>query len=511
MVQLRRRRVLYTIHSWTGAVFGILLFVVCLSGAWALLDSPLQFWEARTERIALPEHVDLDAALLTAHRHGVDTRNVTLSWPHGTQRYVLIRPLRRGASHTPPLWLDPAGLRVVVREPARMSAIVTTLHKSLYGGFAGRIVVSLLGVAMTLLLLGGIVLHPRRWAACARLSIRGGWRTLAADAHKFIGLWLFPLLLLISVTGAFSGLGALGTMTLSRAVFPGGMPQAMSELMAAPTIRPAGHPAVMPSLNERVSRHQLAHPAFRLETVTLQSWGDANATLTLAGTEPGQLSTALFEKYQYRAGDGQLLRHASMAGRGMWLRAFIAIQPLHFAQYGGALVTLLHFVGGLAAALLTASGILMWLARRQSQDQQVATVHAAALGACGGLLCAIALLMFVTSALPASFPAKPEIQQMVFWVVWAAFAVLSPLPAYRRHGVTIIAAVSGLGFLLAGAIDLVYSAGLAWSAQAPALVIDVFLLLAGGGLCSLAGKLRARAYPFTTLFPQGSADDTISS
>lgn len=492
-MQPRTRRVLLVTHSWTGAVLGSALFVICFSGSWAVVTDELHYWEARGERRPPAHAVQLDAVLASAQRAGLDTRNVTLALPRGTRRHVLVSPgSRERAGQARRVVFDPETGRIVAPSAGRMAEIVTTLHKSLYAGFPGRIAVSLFGAAMTVLVLGGIALHPRRRRDAVTLRIGPGWRGLANGAHRLIGLWLLPLLLLISVTGIFSGLGALGTVTLARFAYPGGAPQALAELTGARAAPPSGEPVEMPSLDALLRRQRDAHPAFRPEALTLSRWGDANATLTVAGTRAGQLSTAVFEKYHYRARDGALQRSGSIAGRGAWLRAFAAIQPLHFAQYGGVPMKLLHFCGGVGASLLVVSGLFLWLDRRRTQSHSTAAVHACALAVCGGLPAASAMLMLVTSLSTDTMSVRPLLQQAAFWGGWLLLGLLCLWRRYRRHGAMVAAAVAGIGFTLASLVDVARSADEPWAAAMPALSVDAITLLAGAGLCILAFHLQRK-------------------
>ncbi len=301
------KRLVSATHTWAGVVTGALLFLICLTGTLAVLKPELQYWE-----------------------------------------YAIRQQFAGGVPDT----------------STAVTTFVVESHRHLYLGFPGRIFVSLFGFALVLLIVTGMIAHPRQRATALRLRLNQRMAVWARDAHLLVGLWLLPGLLLIGVTGIFSGLGALGTVTLAPHAFPGAPQQAMRELMPFYRLAPAGRPAAMLPLDDIVARHLREHPGFHISQTVLRHWGDANGYVTLSGTRRWQLSTPLFEKFHYRGVDGALLRHDGAARRGPWVRAFIAIQPLHFATYAGAASRWLHALVGLAATLLCASGLYLWLRRR---------------------------------------------------------------------------------------------------------------------------------------------------
>lgn len=485
------RRVLHASHAWAGAVFGLLLFVVCLSGVWAAADAHLRYWEAGTRRLLAPAEMDIGQMLASARaRIPPDARQISIALPTALHPVVTVSssPPSRGGSPRR-ISLDPATATPVsdATGSAAMAPIVTTLHKSLYAGFAGRITVSLMGVALTVLLLGGIALHTRRWRDWTALRWTKGWRAAAFDLHKLLGLWLLPVLLLIAVTGIFSGLGALGTMTLSRLAYAGGMHEAMAELTGGPPGRASGIPTATPPLQALLDAHRLRDPGLHVESVTLANAGDAEASLTLAGTRAGLLSTSVFERVHYRVRDGLLLREDSVRGRGGWLRAFVAVQPLHYAQYGGSWGLALHLAGGLGAAALAATGTLLWLGRRAAQGgPRLAGRMVAGIG--GGLALACAALLLATAG-----GLGAAALGAVFWGGWGLAAAGLALARRQRQAATLASALAGGLLLGAAGVDLARTLAQPLAVAAPALRVDAFLLCAGAVLLALGLRLHFRS------------------
>lgn len=480
------RRLLHASHAWAGAVFGLLLFIVCLSGVWAVADAHLRYWEAGARRLTPPAMVDIDQVLAAVRAQApLEGRSISITLPTALHPVVTVGSGPAGRGGAPQrMVLDAATARTLddAWGGAAMAPIVTTLHKNLYAGFPGRIAVSLLGVALMVLLLGGIVLHTRRWRDWTALRLGKGWRVAVLDLHKLLGLWLLPVLLLIAGTGIFSGLGALGTMALSPLAYAGGMREAMAELTGGPPTRASGVSAALPPLQPLLDAQRLRDPGLHVETLTLAHAGDAEARLTLAGTRAGLLSTAVFERVHYRVRDGLLLREDSVRGRGGWLRAFAAVQPLHYAQYGGGWGLALHLLGGLGAAALAATGSLLWLGRRSAQGSPGWARRCVRGGGAGLVVACAALLLAAAAGLAAA--ALP----WLFWGGWAlatAVLALAPRPVLAAAWAAVLA-----GGLLLGAVglDLLRSLAQPLAVAAPALRVDAFLL--GAAAVLLAWGLR---------------------
>ncbi len=471
---LTLKRALSISHGWAGAALGAMLFIICISGALAVLKPELRRWEMPSERSVFSTAFAIDDVFQQG-RHAFPLASAwRLEWPD---------------DHTPTLRIQAAGPQQRGREPVPalsfpfaaplygdLSGLLSRLHSNLYAGFPGRILVSLFGFGLTLLVLGGLVLHPRQAGSVLRLRRRSGLRTLAYDSHKLAGLWLLPLLLLIATTGIFSGLGALGTVQLAPYAFPDQPGRVMQELMPS-YARPAlGQAADMASLDELLRRHHHAQPGFQMHSMTVHHWGDSHAYATVQGTQRWQLSTPLFERYHYALADLSLLHHDSAAQRGLFTQGFIAIQPLHFAQYAGPASRWLHALGGLAAALLAASGVWLWLQRHTKAPPGPRRAPWLA-GLMLGLMLACCTLFAVTALSPDTWPLRARWQSWSFALAWISglLACLLPVTSLRRRSHCLLR-LSSLLLLVAASASLLRAGTESAPVDLAPLLINLILL-----------------------------------
>jgi uncharacterized iron-regulated membrane protein len=457
------------LHAAAGAVFGLILFVLCFSGAVAVLGEQFTYWQRRGEQ--LPSQAQPALSRLLTQLQG------TTGWP---QRIAIVLPqphdpaLRVVVDQQPQRRLDPLTLQPLAETDCRWTRRMIELHRNLHGGFPGRIVVSLFGAALALLLISGVVNQARHWHSTLRLRVNAGWRVTLTDMHRLLGWCSAPWLLLLALTGILSGLGALGTLALAAIAFPeGGMRQALSTLMAMPATSGAGSITPMIELPVLLQNARTDEPSFMVERIELQHWGHSNATATLSGSRDGVLSTALFERSRYRGDIGKQLDGHSARVHGLWTQTFIAMAPLHQARYGGALMRWWHALIGLIAALLALSGSVLWLDRRRHSGRAaVAWQRTAVIGIGGGLLLASTLALAVSAC-----PGLPWwLEPTMFWGTW----LLAPLAATRRNwharALPWLASTVMLALTLAAVLDLLQRLGQPVAVATPAWIIDALLL-----------------------------------
>lgn len=448
------RGLVQRVHAGAGSVFGLLLFVILLSGAWSMAHEDLRSWFRGPAALQHQAPLPLSHWLQVARAHGLTGEVLQVRLPDGERAVVELCASANACT----LALDPASGQVLAAQPA--ADILFNLHKSLFMGFPGRILVSVLGVVLLLLIWAGSALHSGRLRDLKRLRRDRGARVLAHDLHSLMGRWAGPWLLLFGITGALSGLGALGTLTLAGQAFPGAPQQAFMQLLGAPPeVRAQPAPPQALDLDRLLHDDAAAHPGFVIQRVTLHRWGAPDAWLEVAGIAPGLPSTAVFERRAYRGDDGQPLGVSSASGRGFWLRAFIAVQPLHFADYRwlpqvAPMLRALHFGMALAAAGLVLSGLFMWLERRRrNAGAGWQVLLRLVVGGGGGLLAATAVLLCAGALASCGvFPGSTLVWW--FWCSWGACLLLAfALPA-QRQPVRPLLVVTGLALLAAAALHL---------------------------------------------------------
>ncbi|MFD1093431.1 PepSY-associated TM helix domain-containing protein [Providencia vermicola] len=437
------------LHRSAGVFFGIFLFIILFSGCWSLGSDALRLWwnDAPLSGQILPINqliaLQVDAQMIQLPQEN----NPVITFCQGMGQCASSYSAITGKlieQNTPAMWL-------------------VTLHKNLFLGFPGRIFLSLFGFALAVLLITGWFIQRKRIATMLRLPRRTSLRLFFHDLHSWLGLWCYPWLILFALTGALSGLGALGTVSLAQRAAPESPQMIMKNLMGGfdtvetPTdVSENTVASVITALGETV-------PSFIPQTVGFQGekW-------IIGGVREGQLSTANFEQYQFDSTKKQLVGIRDSSQQSGWTRAFIAVQPVHYGQYqwwpqGENLASIVHFLAGIGALVLVSAGLAMWCWRRME------TVFARFIvGGCGGLLLASSVLLALA-------PWPLLLSSYSFFLCWAACLLLCLLYKNVRASLAIICLLSA---------SLLFAAFIASSVShlAPFSRIDLTVLCSAVGL-----------------------------
>jgi uncharacterized iron-regulated membrane protein len=352
-------KALYQVHAWTGVITGMLLFVVCFTGAVVVFKHEIDLWANPSLRSlpqpATPAGIEAVLASLTAQRPSLTLESLQLP---GAQMPAYTLFVKGADGERRKLAAHPETGALLGPVDSELGQFIRSLHVFLL--FGPRWIVGFLGVVMLASIVTGVLIHQKllkelftqRWTSSLRLML--------SDAHKLIGVWALLFHLLIAFTGAWLGLAPVFV-------------NAASALRGAPP--PAATPAVAaPAAATRLSvdrLHALARqhlPAVDLRSLRLIDWQGGAATVQFFG--PARATGGGFGAVHLRAADGALLDLRDPARLGLWSRVNSWMEPLHFGDFGGLTLKWLYFILGLSPALLSITGTWLWLERQRRDGLQ---------------------------------------------------------------------------------------------------------------------------------------------
>ncbi|ADM10768.1 Aspartate kinase [Parvularcula bermudensis HTCC2503] len=439
MDQARHKRN-YDLHSWSGIVLGLFVFIVAFTGCAALFGHELHTWEDPARRLPLAENpapIDATFTSWVAEQAGPDAEIefARLSYPTPIEPYYTgaieyeLHTEDGGHEHifVEQRWETQTGAPIADRGHG-LSHWLVDFHRelmwpaSLGGTTVGRGVVGIAGVILLLSIISGVVAHTKILQELFTLRFFRSMRLKWQDTHKVLGLWGLPFYTMIGLTGAVIGVVTLLAPAIALLTFKGDTEALFDAVLGTPEER-AGVAAQMMSVDDFQDR---THPESGnpLRYLIVTNWGDETATYDLyfdADTELAQI-----EGYRVDAVTGERIDGGAMENVTPANRVLNAMTPLHYGTYGGIALKFLYLALGLSLAIITALGLMMWVERRLhgNEGRRSPLVYKAisklTVGVTCGLPLASAAIFYADRLIPVAPDGRIAMIGWSYFTVWGA-------------------------------------------------------------------------------------------
>ncbi|MEM1205866.1 MAG: PepSY-associated TM helix domain-containing protein [Acidobacteriota bacterium] len=422
--QLSRQsvRLFYDIHSWAGILGGLAFFVCAYSGTLALFEQELIAWERPAVRPVAngPEKTVDELFAIAQGRLGTDD-DMFVALPTPFTGGLQARTF--GDDGVTRIFVDPYTGEVDDDPYGSAFAFLTHLHTDLHLPRPfGRYLVGLLGIFMLMSLISGVMAHPKVFKELFLLRWRPKLRLSFSDLHKQVGVWGLAFGMVMAFTGAVIGLLGLIAPIMVLSAFGGDVGKA-TEAFSGPHYDRTGVEAEMLPVSELIAAAEERAPGFAVSSLFVEHWGDETAEVSLNMERTPHDKLAAGETHRLSLVDGRTLHVSTFTDRGIGSRLFGAMQPVHYALFGGMGLKLLYFISGMVLSFGIASGAVIWLEKRrtatadgQTRRDRYFWLGRAHLGICLGLV-----LGSVIAICAGRF--APEVIEPTFWLSWLAVAI----------------------------------------------------------------------------------------
>lgn len=424
---------LLDLHALAGVVSGLFIFIISLSGIFALFEEELLTWEQPALRIALPEQPVALMPLLEdfAEELGRDGKllemDVHLISP-ATPFYEVsarVRPAGERSSERRSRRFHPASGAVLPPPVTGFVHWLVNFHGSLMlPRTYGRAIVAISGLFLTLSILSGVVIHRKilkelfTWRF--NRSIRVKWQ----DSHKALSVWGLPFHLVIALTGIWLGVVAL-LLPINAMLAMKGDIGAVFDALAGPQVEASGVSAQALPVDELMpGMARLAGQP--LHGIHIERWGDETATYRFQYHPRGPLTGMAI--IDVRATDGEVLLRRDADRPGITFHVVSAITTLHFASFGGIAMKFIYALLGIALCVIVATGLMVWLEKRRfggqgrAGDDYYRRLGQSFSGTCLGLLIASFALFYADKLLTLQ-DGRTFWIGTIFFTVWGAVLV----------------------------------------------------------------------------------------
>ncbi|MGY0789192.1 PepSY-associated TM helix domain-containing protein [Azospirillum argentinense] len=366
------------VHTWTGILTGLILFVCFYAGALTMFKEPLERWITPPAAVT-PATLDRAEELVAATRAlRPEVRDFTLAVEPALNGEAPLRLTWTEERFDPAPWaatLAPDGSVAVEQlNPSGIGLLVDFLHRTV--GIPGDLDIgtTVTGIASALyvvaLVSGVIILLPSLVKDFLILRVTRNVKRLWLDAHNVLGLISLPFHIVIALSAVVFGLHDHIYDTLDRVVYGGQMRAVAAASSPFRTVSKDMSPAGMLPPKEFLARvHSLA-PGFQPVSLEYHDAGTGAATVRVWGHDPRYLVRR--EGFVLMgAVDGRIIDTEYMPGhQNGWSATVSAFFALHFGSFGGGIVRWSYFLLGLAGAALFYTGNLLWIESRRRTERQ---------------------------------------------------------------------------------------------------------------------------------------------
>ena len=374
-------KLLFRVHSWIGVIAGLLLFVICWSGTFAVVSNEVDWLLDPAQRVQLGARPvswgTLEQSVLAAYpggaisffeapRHAGAAAVVVVDLPSQDALRVYVDPYS-GAVQGESSYFN-------------VQRFFRSFHMNLFAGRIGSYVVFVFSLFLLASVLLPFFFYKRWWRGFFALKRDRGRRVFWSDLHKLAGLWSALFALIIALTGVWylaEGLrGDFGDRNYAWTAVEEGA------INILPPITPLASQEL--PLDALVERAKAARPDLEIRGV----WRDGGY-LYVDGQSGDVLVRDRANKLYLDPRDGRIVYSQRADEQPLWWRLSDTADPLHFGNFAGLASKLLWFVFGLGLSALALTGAWLHVQRLQRDGARRAAWPGArlALVATGLVLC----------------------------------------------------------------------------------------------------------------------------
>ncbi len=514
-------RIYKAVHTWTGIVSGMALFIAFYAGALTVFKDPIAHWATppRAERV-LPLDAVQPLIVQALAAAPAAARDFTLRLQDAGHAVAQIEWQERPpgaddhddtATRHYRAHIEGAGVQVSEVHPAPLATFIDVLHRVVglpTDSDPHRWVMGVVAVLYSVALFSGVVvLLPSLVKDFFALRVGRNLKRMWLDAHNVVGIVSLPLHIVMALTAVvFAYHDQIYDMQdhlLHRGQWAQAFQRPGPAAAAAPP--PARDPALLVPAQQLVLAARALAPGFEPAVLQYQQATGPRATVRLWGKDAGAVSPRARGGFvAFDAYTGKVLSTDYLPGRQSTPNLFISsFFALHMASFGGTAVQWMYFALGLAGAWLFYGGNLLWVesrrkaqrkgADRPTQRRDAAWMAAATVGVCVGCVAGVSL----TIAAGKWFQAQGAHLQAwhmgmyyaaffgcIGWAFWRGAARAAPQLLWLAAGCTAaIPLTSALGWAVPG---------LGWWAHTDGAALAVDLTAVAGAL-ALGWMARATA------------------
>ncbi|SEB05660.1 PepSY-associated TM helix domain-containing protein [Marinobacterium iners] len=355
-------RTWFRIHSFTGVITGLLLFIICWSGTFAVIAHELDWLVTPETRIDVPKApLDWEAMV----------RNVEDAYPDATLRWLSapLHPLSSAEviidlpeKKSVRVYADPASAELLGDYSYfNVQRFFRSFHRNLFLPGIGIYVVSAFAVSMLVSLVAALMFYKRWWRRFFRwpkLHSRSFW----SELHKTGGLWSLWFLVVIGITGLWYLVEAARYDFIDGKISYAGTAHYAIHQLPVPN-----HPNGLPAqpLTQLIEKARTERPDLEIRSVYIDG-----PTIVIQGQSDHLLVRDRANRVRLDRYTGEVLYNQTPHDYSLYWRWTDTADPLHFGDFGGLWSKSIWFLFGLLLSGLILSGTYLHARRLAGEAKE---------------------------------------------------------------------------------------------------------------------------------------------
>lgn len=448
----RFRPAMAGLHTWTGLLFGWLLYAMFVTGAVSYFREEISQW-MRPELPPLKQVPDAAGSAASA------IAALQLLAPGASRWVIELADGRRNV--TAASWriadghgramLDPLTGKALFPRETDGGEFFYYFHFSLHylPRAAARWLVGLGTMFMLVALVSGVITHKKIFANFFTFR-RGKGQRSWLDAHNLLSITALPFHLMITYTGLVTLMTLYMPWAIDSAADPAQMRQSLKAEMTAllPVSAPSGMAAPLPDVAAMVHEAERRWGRGGVARLIVENPRDAASHVSVVRGDAGRVSVS--PRYLvFEGSDGELRQVKDRAGPAAETRG--VLYGLHLARFADAVTRWLYFLSSLVGAAMVATGLVLWTVKRRAKQAGAGRpsfglrlVERLNIATIAGLPVAMAVFFWGNRLLPLALAERREWEIHLFFMAWALALLYAVVRPVRRAWPELFAAAAVL-------------------------------------------------------------------
>lgn len=357
------KKTLLALHSWVGLKLSLLMFIVCLTGTFAVISHELDWLFNEDLRVvSQPENeIDWDAIHTSVQKEFPNRPQMSINKPlySNFSSIVSMNDPELGARR---VFVNPYTGEVKGDLPfyASFQRTLRDLHRYLLAPAGGLYIVGPLAVILLISTISALFFYKKWWQGFFKLRLNNGSRAFWGSLHKVAGLWSLWFLLLMGITGTW--------YLAERIIGDSGIKiQEKRVSISTSTIKNNNFFETQISASKAVEIAKNSIPNFNPTGVSFAS--TQSNIIKVVGYTDAILVRPRSNSVSINPVTGEVLHIRETKNHSVLSIWIDMADPLHFGDFSGLFVKLIWFFFGLLTCAMSATGIIIFVKRIKNKKQ----------------------------------------------------------------------------------------------------------------------------------------------